>query len=156
MEYRLYHYELIPFLPDELLLSTLDTLYDIMSIKPKDDLINYVYDYELIDLYIYIRLVTKEMNKRELEISPWFLNMFEAYFCSKMLTNLDKVEIYSDPFLEHHTDRYLLQCFFDIQERFDRNTKKTEKDLELMEKLVMFITIKFTKYRLYDLIMFIK
>ena len=45
MEYRLYHYELIPFLPDELLLSTLDTLYDIMSIKPKDDLINYVYDF---------------------------------------------------------------------------------------------------------------
>lgn len=155
MEYRLYHYELIPFLPNELLLRTLDTLYDIMNIKPKDDLINYVYDYELADLWCYTRLVTKEMHKRQLEISSWFLHMVEVCF-GKMLDNLDKIEISSNPFSEHHTNRYLIQCFFDIQERFDRNTKKTEKDLDLMEELVMFITSKFPESRLYDLIMFVK
>lgn len=34
-----------------------------------------------------------------------------------------------NPFPKHHTDRYLLQCFYNLQEKYDRGQKDFDKDI---------------------------
>ena len=59
------------------------------------------------------------------------------------MLKLDLVESYcrvSQPFKYHHNDRYLLQCFYNLQEKYDRGQKDFDKETYL--KLENFIREK--------------
>ena len=61
---RLWHYKLIPYLPDSQLLAQWRELNSIFKNQPKHILINYVYEYPKDDLYWYTNEILNEMRDR--------------------------------------------------------------------------------------------
>lgn len=135
---RLWHYKLIPFLPNSQLIAQWRELNSIFKKQDKHILINYVYEYDKANLLIYTNLILEEMSKRRFKI-----NSFENsnnYF-GHIYVNISRGGIHTiNPFPQHHTDRYLLQCFYNLQEKYDRGQKDFSK--EQYEKLKKFVSEK--------------
>ena len=128
---RLWHYEIIPFLPNSQLIAQWRELNSVFKKQDKHILINYVYEYPEKDLYQYSLLVMKELRNR----GSKRLNTDKFYNYFKHDYSLPHPE---EPlFYNHHTDRYLLQCFYNLQEKFDRGQKDFSK--EQYEKLKEFV-----------------
>ena len=113
---RLWHYKLIPYLPTSQLTAQWKELNSIYKNQPRHLLINYVYDYSKDHLYSYSKLVINELKRRNIKIRSF--DNFEEYFARN--------KVYIDnlmPFHNHHTARYLRQCFYNLQEKYDRGQK---------------------------------
>ena len=117
---RLWHYKLIPFLPKSQLLAQWRELNSIYKKQDKHILINYVYEYPREDLLAYSLLVMSEMNERGIEIKK--TENFDSYFSGVYVKNIPNLESFI-PFKNHHNNRYLLQCFYNLQEKYDRGQK---------------------------------
>ena len=109
---RLWSYELLPYLPKGQLLSQkrecdlmLKDYYE--GRKTNHILINYVWDYPIEHLYKYYELLEIEFAKRYFE------------FNSKIQDDGIYIPV-RVPFPNHHNSRYLLQNFFNLQEKYDR------------------------------------
>ena len=126
---RLWHYKLIPFLPNSQLVAQWRELNSIFKKQDNHILINYVYEYPKSELMWFSNLVINELDKRGVEIKS--LNKYLSYFESTTLNP------WHDLFAKHHTDRYLLQCFYNLQEKYDRGQKDFSK--EQYEKLEQFV-----------------
>lgn len=136
---RLWHWQILEYLPKSQLLSQkreCDLIWkDIANGKKTNHvLINYIWDYKdyLKELNIYYVLLKKEFDKRGFKFKP-----------KHSMLKLDLVESYcrvSKPFKFHHNDRYLLQCFYNLQEKYDRHQKGFDKETYL--KLENFIREK--------------
>ena len=118
---RLWHYQLIPFLPKSQLIAQWRELNSIFKKQDKHILINYVYEYPKEDLWNYTLMVIKEMKDRGIKINNW--KNYSSYFA-----NVKQQVLITHPFLHHHTDRYLLQCFYNLQEKYDRGQKDFTKE----------------------------
>lgn len=119
---RLWHYKLIPFLPNSQLIAQWRELNSIFKKQDKHILINYVYEYPKDDLFVYSYFILKEMDKRNIKVKS-FKN-FNNYFELKSTPPIESILYFGEtPFLHHHTDRYLLQCFYNLQEKYDRGQK---------------------------------
>lgn len=127
---RLWHYRLIPVLPDKMLISQ---WRECIAIKRqwekgtlKHRLVSYVKDtYK--ELFInYVTDVTQEMDKRNIKYQDKYY--FEIlHFCQ----NNDEetcVEHYPE-----HNDRYLKQCYYNLQEKADRGII-TKEEWKLIHK----------------------
>lgn len=113
---RLWHYKLIPFLPNSQLMAQWRELNSIYVKQDDHILINYVYEYPKENLLAYSLLVIKEMLRRDIDIKKWA--NYDLYFKDvKLSTKID------NPFPNHHDNRYLLQCFYNLQEKYDRGQK---------------------------------
>lgn len=75
---RLWHYALVPFLPQSQLISQWRELNAIFTNKPNHILINYVYKYKKHQLLTYSLLVIREMYRRHINIKS-FKNMYEYF-----------------------------------------------------------------------------
>ena len=121
-EMRLWHYRLIPVLPKEMLVSQ---WRELIAIKRqwekgtlKHRLVSYVMDYEKSYFMNYVDEVVKEMQNRNIkyqkkyydELLEFADNRFSAYFN------------YSE-----HNDRYLKQCYYNLQEKADRGIITNEE-----------------------------
>lgn len=131
---RLWHYLLIPYLPKSQLLAQWRELNSIFKKQDNHILINYIYEYPKNDLKLYSCMVINEMKKRGYKINS--MANFEAYFGSNILPS----PINNIPFKNHHCDRYLLQCYFNLQEKYDRGQKDFSEDeywnlYEIAEKI---------------------
>ena len=132
---RIWHFALLPYLPRQQLLAQWRELNAIYANQPSHILINYVYDYPKSCLFYYSMLVIEEMNKRG--YTPELNEGFNKYFTrddskSAMLFQRD-----ANPFPDHHTDRYLKQCFYNLQEKFDRGQKGfTQEQYDKLEEFV--------------------
>ena len=126
---RLWHYELIPFLPKSQLIAQWRELNSIFKKQDKHILINYVYDYPKENLMWYSLLVGNEILDRGYKIKS-----FDNY--NTFFKNITPIYL-KNPFPNHHNDRYLLQCFYNLQEKYDRGQKDFSK--ELYEKLEQFV-----------------
>lgn len=126
---RLWHYKLIPYLPKSQLLAEWRELNSIFKKQDKHILINYIYEYPKENLWAYSDMVISEMNKRGFIIKS--LDNILNYFKGVKFTTME------NPFPDHHNNRYLLQCFYNLQEKFDRGQKDFTP--ELMDKLLNFI-----------------
>lgn len=111
---RLWHYELIEALPDSQLVAQWRELNSIYKNQPKHILINYVYDYPKEDLLNYSDIVIAEMLRRGFKVNA---DNFKIYFAGVDTNTWDT------PFKQHHTNRYLLQCFVNLQKKYDRGQK---------------------------------
>ena len=119
---RLWHYEIISYLPNSQLLAQWRELNSIFKKQDKHILINYIYEYDKTDLYVYTLKVINEMKRRGITIkkSDNYYNYFidsisdfvNFFYCCPYI-----------PFVNHHNDRYLLQCFYNLQEKYDRGQK---------------------------------
>ena len=128
---RLWDYRLLPYLPKLQLISQWRELNSIFKKQDNHILINYIYDYPKADLLIYSNLVIKEMNNRGYKIKNW--ENYEKFFADVHYIPKD----FSKPFVNHHNNRYLLQCFYNLQEKFDR--KQRDFDNETFRNLVIFV-----------------
>ena len=112
---RLWHKDLIPFLPRQQLLSQWRECcciaHDIMENgTPGHILVNPIMDYTIQHFITYTYHVTQEMQRRGYNVNK---KCFEQYW------KLDDI-IKTDLFPGWHNDRYLCQCYYNLQEKYDR------------------------------------
>lgn len=84
---RLWHKDIIQFLPRTQLLSQWRELNSIYKFQNKHILINYIYEYPKIYLYAYSQIVIDEMKKRGYKISNW--DNYNDYFKDCIDSQLD-------------------------------------------------------------------
>lgn len=131
---RLWHYKLIQFLPKSQLLAQWRELNSIFKKQDKHILINYIYEYPKEDLLGYTYLVIEEMQKRKIKIKS--IANCVNYF-GKMFLNTN-VKAPCEPFKNHHNFRYLRQCFYNLQEKYDRGQKDFSEEQYEKIKLICF------------------
>ena len=112
---RLLHKRLIPYLPNKQLLGQWRECCLIMKNitekkTPNHILVNRIMDYPIEHFYSYCVLVSLEMACRKYN-SDW----------SKIdgLELFDSVVPYSEVFEGWHNNRYLMQCYYNLQEKYD-------------------------------------
>lgn len=122
---RLWHYKLIPLLPRKQLLGQWRELNSIYKKQDRHILINYIYDYPKYDLYLYSIIVIEELKNRNYKC---YLNNFYQYFNN---ISYDKKYI---PFVNKMNNRYLIQCLYNLQEKYDCGGISSEewKKIELV------------------------
>ena len=127
---RLWHYNIIKYLPNTQLLLLWKTLNDIFKTRNVTFLNNYVQNYPQDDLHLYSLLVINELTKRHLEVN---LDLFYIYFnISDSNTYVYEKEI-KCPFIHHHNFGYFTQCFYALQEIYDR--QQEDFTAEMYKKL---------------------
>ena len=115
---RLWHVDILDLLPDLQLLAQkreVDLIWkDIkQGRKTNHILINYIWEYEDFTDRVksYYILLEKAFDKRGFKFKNNCFEYGKAYI------------IYENPFPMQHNDRYLLQNFLNLQEKFDRHQK---------------------------------
>jgi uncharacterized protein (TIGR02328 family) len=117
---RLWHYKLLPYLPKSQLLAQkreCDLIWKDIANDSKTNhiLINYIWKYEdyLKELSVYYWLLKEEFDNRG----------FTFNFSNNFITKNVFYGYGYKPFANHHNDRYLWQCFNNLQEKWDRGQK---------------------------------
>jgi len=129
---RLWHYALIPYLPKCQLLAQWRELNSIFKKQDKHILINYIYEYPKDDLLVYALKVITEIERRNININSY--KNYDEYF--KGITYRKYING-EKPFKNHHNDRYLMQCFYNLQEKYDRG--QADFDIDTYIRLEHFI-----------------
>ena len=116
---RLWHIDLIPYLPKSQLLAQWRELNSIFKKQDKHILINYVYDYPKDYLMTYSMKVIREMIKRNYRVN--YIN-FDNYF----IVGTDMFSPYfselEETFKEHNKE-YLTICYWNLREKYLRGQK---------------------------------
>ena len=140
---RLWHIDLIPYLPKSQLLAQWRELNSIFKKQDKHILINYIYGYPKSKLDIYAKFVMKEMYDRGYKFNITnYVNYFFGKNCIVEQIEDDlKYEFwdedlgYLNPFKEHNNE-YLTICYWNLREKYLRGQKDFTK--EVWEKLDKF------------------
>ena len=118
---RLWHYKLIPYLPKEMLVSQ---WRECIAIKRqwekgtlKHRLVSYVMDYDKGYFANYIYMICCELNNRKIKYKEQYLDEI-IHFCNN--------EQFANKFYKEHNDRYLKQCYYNLQEKADRGIVSKE------------------------------
>lgn len=116
---RLWHKDLIPVLPRQQLLGQWRECCLIakeISEKgtPNHLLVNKIMDYPLVDFCLYSEHIWIEMLVRGYH-ADW--SKFRKYFPEVRKSHLEYRR--KDYFSDWHNDRYLRQCFYNLQEKYD-------------------------------------
>lgn len=122
---RLWHYKLIPVLPKEMLVSQ---WRECIAIKRqwekgtlKHRLVSYVMNHRKEIFYQYVEMIIWEMNRRCIKYQKKFVQEIKD-FCKKDINGLAVSIRYHE-----HNDRYLKQCYYNLQEKADRGIIKKEE-----------------------------
>ncbi|KOS68338.1 neutral trehalase [Lysinibacillus contaminans] len=118
---RLWHVDLLEYLPKGQLLSQWRELNSIFAKEDKHILINYIYEYPKDDLYVYTEKVIDEMMKRGYKIRTYEKK-------NKYFEDLELVKN-AKPFKNHHDNEYLQICYYNLKEKFIRGQKDFEVDI---------------------------
>ena len=115
---RLWHKDLIQCLPDQQLRGQWRECCSIMkSIKengtPNHLLVNKVTDYPPEHLYSYADIVSTEMRRRGYKVDLLRFDRYMQVLCT------DQMPLYEDLFAGWHDERYLIQCIFNLEEKYD-------------------------------------
>ena len=123
---RLWHYKLIPFLPNSQLIAQWRELNSIFKKQDNHILINYVYEYPKNHLLSYADEVWAELKYRGYKICK--MENYDNFYNTVRKESEWLPEVVRNPFPNHHTNRYLLQCFYNLQEKYDRGQKDFSKE----------------------------
>lgn len=112
---RLWHKYLIPYLPKQQLLGQWRECCCIAKNiaergTPNHILVNKILDYPITHFRTYSYFVADEMYQRGYKVDK---RKFDQYF--KLSFVIDEYYLFED----WHNDRYLAQCFFNLQEKYD-------------------------------------
>lgn len=116
---RLWHVDLIEYLPKGQLLSQWRELNSVFAKEDKHILINYIYEYPKDDLYLYTEIVLAEMKARGYKVRAY--EKMNNYF-----QDIEEVEAIK-PYERHHNDEYLEICYYNLKEKFLRGQKDYEE-----------------------------
>ena len=111
---RLWHYKLIPYLPNSQLVAQWRELNSIYKKQDKHILINYIYNYDKEYLLHYSILIKNEMLNRGFQIKSW--KNYDAYFA-------DTVNRETSLRYPEHDVFYLEECFYNLREKHRRGQK---------------------------------
>lgn len=127
---RLWSYQLIPVLPNKMLVAE---WRECIAIKRqwekgtlKHSLVDYVKDYPRSMFKYYVSLVAGEMNKRNIKYNKKYLDEISD-FCN--INDGNSMLNYSE-----HNNRYLKQCLYNLEEKFDRGIINEEEWNIIYEK----------------------
>lgn len=113
---RLWHYKLIPYLPNKMLVSEWRELIAIKRQWEKGTLnhrlVDYVLNYDKKYFIQYVTDVCDEMKSRGINYKEELFNELFNFCCNEQ-------QLLYEHYAEHN-DRYLLQCYFNLQEKYDR------------------------------------
>lgn len=118
---RLWHYKLIPYLPKSQLLAQWRELNSFFAKQDKHILINYIYRYDKEYLRTYAWDVINEMLKRGYKVNT--MDHAARYFGEMTFQECDESKRFAE-----HNHRYLQQCFFNLQEKFDMGQADFSED----------------------------
>lgn len=114
---RLFHKDLIEVLPRQQLLGQWRELNSIFKLQNRHILINFVYNYDFGHLLGYTNMVIAEMEKRGYKIN---LDNADNYFKPLIKEKRGyKMPFYECLFEEKMNERYLKQCLYNLQEKYD-------------------------------------
>lgn len=136
---RLWHYKLIQVLPKKQLVSQWRECIAIKGMWEKgklanQPLVNYMMNYDKRYFGVYVATIITEMTIRHIKHQKKYYQEFNE-FCGDNIYNFDKTLYYIE-----HNDRYLKQCYYNLQEKHDRGmiSDIEWKSIELlMEKEVI-------------------
>ena len=123
---RLWHYELIPYLPKSQLLAQWRELNSIFKKQDNHILINYIYDYPKTYLKAYADKVIAEMKERGYKIKSY--ENYDKYF--------DFCKCKGDERFVEHDENYLMICYWNLREKYMRGQKDFDKST--FDKLHLF------------------
>lgn len=127
---RLWHIDLIPYLPKSQLMAQWRELNLIYKKQDKHILINYIYNYPKKYLLHYSNRVLFEMRKRGINVKS-FENYFDCFY--DMINFKPEFPL---RFTEHD-DEYLLCNYYNLLEKYRRGQKDFSK--EEFDKLTGFV-----------------
>ena len=114
---RLWHKDMIPVLPRQQLISQwreccciAKNIHD--KGTPNHILVNRIMDYPLSQFWAYSCLVYNEMIKRHYKCN---FDKFSQYF---NISDIFGNKIEDTMFKDWHNDRYFIQCFFNLEEKY--------------------------------------
>ena len=117
---RLWHYKLIPVLPNTMLVSQ---WRECIAIKRqwekgtlKHRLVSYVMNYDKKYFFNYTTKVMMELSKRDIRHNINLLKEIAEY----SIKNENDVLESNFCYYPEHNNRYLKQCYYNLQEKYDR------------------------------------
>ncbi len=136
---RLWHYTLLPYLPKSQLLAQkreCDLIWkDIANGKQTNHiLINYIWtyvEYEA-ELFDYYSLLADEFERRGFNFN------YSEYI------NKNYYRFNNTPFERHHNHQYLIQCFYNLQEKYVRGQK--DFNIGIYRELEYFVRKEVNEY----------
>lgn len=157
---RLLHYELLPYVSDKCIIGQWGELNTIITKHTDNIMINYIRDYNPIELLNYMSLVYLQMRKRNIPVyntkvmidyyAKYFPDEFSEYDCVDDIVEdllvkaiqIDNTNNFGDGlFPREHTSLYLLQCYFALQEKYNRDAEDLTD--EIMYNLEEFMLNRF-------------
>lgn len=137
---RLWHYELIGVLPRKQLIAQWRECCCIVRNVAKNGtpnhlLVNKILLYPCDNFLNYCEMVIDEMENRKYNVSEkskdkLFLDIHNSRYL------FDNKTYKSGMFKYWHNERYLKQCFYNLQEKFDCNGFKYDEYEKIMERMV--------------------
>lgn len=127
---RLWHIDLIPYLPRTQLLAQWRELNSIFKKQDKHILINYIYDYPTFsELWAYSNAVISEMLHRNFNVN---MHNYVEFFHNKDTTGGLRYK--------EHDGTYLVICYYNLKEKYLRGQKDFTQ--EIYKNLVEFYFVK--------------
>ena len=119
---RLWHIDLIPYLPKGQLVSQWRELNSIFKKQDKHILINYIYKYSKQTLLAYTERVISELYRRNYNIRSFkhlknYFNLENQEYPFKMW-NYTGLESFQE-----HDSEYLTMCYYNLKEKYIRGQK---------------------------------
>ena len=130
---RIWHYKLITSLPDKQLKAMRYEIGDMIKQYPniKNPLVKYANDYDIMYLCRCFSLVNVEMKRRNINRNPKYEK--SIYDIVHQKTKIEKVNIRKLRFKEHNK-KYLKQCLYNLQEKYDRGIITQEEWQKVEDK----------------------
>lgn len=121
---KLWHIKLLPLLPRQQLLSQLRECVAIAKDiyetgKTNHILINQIMDYPIEHFQEYCDMVIEEMDARNYKVSQQTIDKLSKYLNYQCYASFANPELRKVLFKDWHTDRYLVQCLYNLQEKYD-------------------------------------
>ncbi|SDI68682.1 TIGR02328 family protein [Natribacillus halophilus] len=116
---RLWHDDLIPFLPRQQLLGQHRECCALRGKgwdKPHST-VNYVFQYSPYRLYLYHQRVMDEMQERGYRVDELWINpLYRGKHCDRH-HSLERISIKETPIYPEHNDTYLNECLENLEEK---------------------------------------
>lgn len=130
---RLWHIDIIPYLPNSQLVAQWRELNSIYKKQDKHILINYIYNYDKQYLFNYTFAVIEELSTRNIKIKKW--DNYDKYFIDLVGT------INSELKYPEHDNEYLTICYYNLKEKYLRHQK--DFSTKLFTELTNFYLTKY-------------
>jgi uncharacterized protein (TIGR02328 family) len=133
---RIWDYRLIEVLPNAQLKAMRYEISDMVKQYPniKNRLVSYANNYAIVYLLSYFYQVTNEMEKRNIKMNDTYNSEIVDICFQKSKSENIFFDFNKPPIYPEHNDRYLRQCLFNLEEKFDRKIITEEEWQKIYNK----------------------